>query len=250
MRIASDSDRALDASDHTSLNFVLVPGPLVRGSSLAPTAEALRASGHYAQVADVLDGGEPAPAWSAWTSRLRRRIVPCDAPILVGHSSASVLVAALAGMLPCRGLIIVDGEVPPSRGPAAPVRPALRNHIASIAPSDGLLPIWSRWFTGDDRRRSLIGLDALAKVPVAFAAFERELPRLSVDWFEDAIALDGWDHVPAGFVQCSPIYDHAAAEARRREWPVVKLEGTHLHPMLEPAETARAILALSRQLER
>jgi hypothetical protein len=87
----------------------------------------------------------------------------------------------------------------------------------------------------------------LARDPVAFAEFERGLPRLSIDWFDDTIELAGWDDVPAGFIQCSSIYDHAAQEAGRRGWPVVRLEGTHLHPMLEPAETVLAIESLLRQ---
>jgi Alpha/beta hydrolase family len=232
-----------------SLNFVLVPGPLVRASSWEPTAKLLRESGHNVQTPDVLDNQPPQPpAWRAWTSHLLRRITSCHAPILVGHSSASALVADLAHKIPCGGVVIVDGEVPPSRGAASPVRPALQDFIKSIAAGDGTLPIWSRWFAGDPRRASLVGLDLLARDPIAFAEFERGLPTLSVDWFDDKIELGSWDHVPAGFIQCSPIYDHAALEARRRGWPVIKLEGTHLHPTLEPAETMLAIISMSRQL--
>jgi Alpha/beta hydrolase family len=231
-----------------NLNFVLVPGPLVRGSSWEPTATLLRTSGHEVQIPDVLDHEHP-PPWRAWTSHLLQCITPRQEPILVGHSSASALVADLARRLPCRGVIIVDGEVPPSQGSVAPVRPALRDFIGSIAASDGTLPIWSRWFAGDAQRTSLIGLDRLARDPVAFAEFERGLPSLSVDWFDDTIELAGWDHIPAGFIQCSSIYDHAAREARRRGWPVVGLEGTHLHPTLEPVETMRAILAILGRLD-
>ena len=194
-----------------SLNFVLVPGPLVRGSSWAPTAKQLRKSGYNVQIPDVLDNQQQPPAWHAWNSHLLKKITPCQEPILVGHSSASALVADLAHRLPCRCVIIVDG--------------------------------------GDIRRTSLVGLDLLAKDPFAFAKFERGLPRLSVDWFDDTIELAGWEHVPAGLIQCSPIYDHATLEARRRGWPTVKLEGTHLHPMLEPAETMRAIVSMSHQLD-
>jgi hypothetical protein len=233
-----------------SLNSILVPGPLVRASSFEPTAKELRKSGHHVQTPDVLDDQLSPPAWRAWTSHLLQHITPCHEPILVGHSSASALVADLAHGLPCRGVIIVDGDVPPSRGPASPVRPALLDFIRSIAASDGTLPIWSRWFAGDIRRTSLVGLDLLARDPVAFAEFERELPKLSVDWFDDTIELADWDHVPAGFIQCSPIYDHAILEAQRRGWPVARLEGTHLHPMLEPAETMLALVSLSRQLHR
>jgi hypothetical protein len=231
-----------------SLNFILVPGPLVRGSSWAPTARLLREAGYDAQIPDVLDDGQAPPRWSAWTTHLLARITPCDQPVLVGHSSASALVAHLAASMDCRCLIIVDGEVPPSHGTAAPVRPALRDFVNSLAAGDGTLPLWSRWFEADARRASLVGVDLLARDPVAFAAFERGLPTLSVGWFDDTIALAGWDHVPAGFIQCSPIYDHAAAEARRRGWPVINLHGTHLHPTLAPAETMRAIASMARQL--
>jgi hypothetical protein len=233
-----------------SLNFVLVPGPLVRASSWEPTAQELRELGHNVQTPDVLDNEPLPPAWRALTSHLLQRITSCHEPILVGHSSASSLVADLAHRLPCGGVIIVDGDVPPQQGPASPVRPALRDFIGSIAASDGTLPIWSRWFANDPRRASLIGLDLLARDRIAFAEFERGLPKLSVDWFDDTIELRNWDHVPAGFIQCSPIYDHGALEARRRGWPVIRLEGTHLHPTLQPAETMLAILSMSRQLIR
>jgi hypothetical protein len=166
----------------------------------------------------------------------------------VGHSSASALVADLATKVPCRAVIIVDGDVPPTQGAAAPVRPALRDFIKGLAETDGTLPIWSKWFAGDARRASLVGIDALARDPLAFAAFESGLPRLSVDWFDDTIELANWDHVPAGFIQTSSIYDHAAAEARRRGWPVTQLAGTHPHPTLRGAETAEAFIAVSRQL--
>jgi hypothetical protein len=233
-----------------SLNFVLVPGPPVRASIWEPTAQELRELGHHVQTPDVLDNEQPLPAWRAWTSLLLQRITSCHEPILIGHSSASALVADLAGRLPCRGVIIVDGDLPPQQGSASPVRPALRDFIGSIAASDGTLPVWSRWFAGDPRRTSLIGLDLLARDPIAFAEFERGLPRLSVEWFDDTIELAGWDHVSAGFIQCSPIYDHATPEARRRGWPVIRLEGTHLHPTLEPVETMRAILSISGELDR
>ena len=231
-----------------SLNFVLVPGPLVRASSWEPTAEDLRRSEHNVQIPDVLDDLPSPPAWREWTSHLLQRIKSCHEPILVGHSSASALVADLAHRLPCRGVVIVDGEVPPSRGPASPVRPALLDFIRGLAAGDSTLPIWSRWFAGDTKRTSLVGLDLLARDPIAFAEFERGLPKLSVDWFDDTIELADWEHIPAGFIQCSPLYDHAMLEARRRGWPVIRLEGTHLHPTLAPAETMHAILSVSSKL--
>jgi pimeloyl-ACP methyl ester carboxylesterase len=188
------------------------------------------------------------PSWSAWTSQLLEHITGGHEPIVVGHSSASVLAADLATRLPARGIIVVDGEVPPSQGAASPVRPALHDFIKGLAEPDGMLPIWSRWFARDMQRMSLVGVDVLARDAVAFARFESELPRMHIGWFDDTIELADWDHIPAGFIQTSAIYDHAAIAAQRRGWPVTNLHGTHLHPTLHPAETASAILAMSRQL--
>ncbi len=229
--------RQANRGSRMSLDFILVAGPLVRASSWEPTARHLREAGYRTQVPDVLAHHQPPPSWSAWNAHLLELINAGSESVLVGHSSASALVADLTGKAPCRCLIVVDGEVPPSQGAASPVRPELRDFIESLAGPDGTLPIWSRW-SGDARRTSLVGLDILASDPIAFAEFESGLPRLSVDWFDDTIELADWEHVPAGFIQTSAIYDHAAAEAQRRGWPVERLQGTHLHPPLRPAETA------------
>lgn len=233
-----------------SSEFILVAGPLVRASSWEPTARHLRAAGHRVQVPDVLAHHHAPPSWNAWTSHLLEHLTSANEPFVVSHSSASVLAAELATRLPVKGVIIVDGEVPPSQGVASPVRPALHELIKGLAGADGSLPIWSRWFAGNAQRMSLVGLDILASDAVAFARFEAELPGMHVGWFEDTIKLADWDHVPAGFIQTSPIYDHAFAEAQRRGWPVTRLQGTHLHPTLQPAETADAIISMSRQLAR
>ena len=128
-------DHPSDFGTRMPLNFVLVPGPLVRASSWAPTARLLRDAGHHVQIPDVLDDAQPPPAWRAWTSHLLHRITPCHAPILVGHSSASALVADLAHRLPCRCIVIVDGDVPPSQGAASPVRRALRDYMGASQPA-------------------------------------------------------------------------------------------------------------------
>jgi hypothetical protein len=231
-----------------SLHFILVAGPLVRASSWEPAAEVLRAAGCHAQVPDVLAEHPSSPSWCAWNSRLLEHVTRGPEPILVGHSSASTLVADLATRLPARGIIIIDGDVPPLRGAAFPVRPALHGFIKSLAEPDGMLPVWSKWFAGDKERAALVGIDVLARDAAALARLEDGLPRMHIGWFDEAIELADWDHIPAGFIQTSAIYDHATAEALRRGWPVANLRGTHLHPVLQPEETAHAILAMSHQL--
>ena len=105
-------------------DFVLVAGPLVGSSSWEPTARQLRDGGRRVHVPDVLTACGTPPPWSQWTAHLINLIPGGNERILVGHSSASALVADLASKLATRGLIIVDGDVPPAIGAAPPVRTA------------------------------------------------------------------------------------------------------------------------------
>jgi alpha/beta hydrolase family protein len=229
-------------------DIILVTGPLVGASSWAPTADRLRAAGARVHVPDVLARLGGAPSWSAWTSHLVELVSPDDEPILIGHSSASTLVVDLATKIHVSGLIIVDGDIPPASGSAPPIRATFHEFISGLADEDGLLPPWSQWWVKDRRRAQLVGIDALALDPGSFESFEMGLPRMTLSWFDDVIDLAPWGHIPAGYIQLSAIYDHAAEEALRRAWPVRRMQGTHLHPTLKPDETAAAIQAVCREL--
>src|SRR2546430_2113594 len=100
--------------------IVLVAGPLVGASSWEPTASLLRAAGARVQIPDVLACAGAVPSWSKWTSRLLDQFSPQEAPILIGHSSASTLVVDLATKMRVRGVIIVEGDIPPASGLAPP----------------------------------------------------------------------------------------------------------------------------------
>ncbi len=230
-----------------AFNLILVAGPLVGASSWAAAAEKLRNLGVDVQVPDVLMAAGEIPPWHAWPSHVTSQIRVDKRSVFVGHSSASTVVVDLAARLPCRGLVIVDGEVPPAHGPVFPVRESLREFIRTLDDGSGTLPSWPNWWKGNPRA-ALIGVDTLAAIPAEWTIFERDAPRMRVDWFDDTIELARWDGVPAAFIQTSPIYQLSADEADRRGWPVVRLGGTHLHPTLEPDETAAAILRICGQL--
>jgi hypothetical protein len=221
-------------------DLVLVTGPMVGASSWGPTADRLRASGWRVHVPDILATSDALPPWRELSVHYARLVSLEAAPILVGHSLATVVVADLAGRIPACGLIMVDGEVPPASGPVAPGSDSFREYVAGLADDDGRLPRWSDW-RREHSRRSLIGIDELAQDTDAFATFERDQPRVSLTWFDDRIDLAPWTHIASGFIQTSDIFEHAADEARRRGWPVVQIKGTHLHPTLRPEETAAAI---------
>jgi pimeloyl-ACP methyl ester carboxylesterase len=232
----------------TIKNYVLIPGPPVRASSWQPTAECLKNAGASVQVPDVLGHRASPPSWAAWTRHVLELIDPTENFVVVGHSSACALAAELATKVPVRAVIFVDGDIPPTQGPVLPVRPALREFIRGLGDKSGTLPIWSRWFDDDPARASLVGLDALRRDALAYAHFETGLPKLTVDWFNDEIKLERWDHVPAGYIQTSKIYDHASAEAQLRGLAVINLNGTHLDPSLRPVEMSAAIMAMSHSL--
>ena len=230
-------------------DIILIAGPLVRASSWEPTAERLRDLGWRVQVPDVLAHYPTPPAWNEWSHCLTSQITSANNYLIVGHSSASALTAELATKLPTGAIIIVDGDVPPTEGPAYPVRPEFRAFIHGLRRTDGSLPRWSEWFDGDEYRATLVGIDTLKKDSTAFDQFKSGLPRMNIDWFDEKIDLARWDHIPSGYIQTSKIYDHASAEAHRRGWPVVNTGGTHLDPTLRPDQTANAIVSIARSLE-
>jgi len=227
-------------------DLVLVTGPMVGASSSRPTADRLRASGWRVHVPDVIAASGTLPPWRELSVHYARLVSLEAAPILVGHSLATVVIADLAARMPVCGLIMVDGEIPPASGRVAPGSDSFRKFVADHADRDGRLPPWSDW--GDHRRRSLLGIDELARDADALAAFERDQPRASVTWFDEKIDLAPWTHIASGFIQTSAFFDHAADEAARRGWPLVRIKGTHLHPTLQPDETAAAIEVICARL--
>ena len=230
-----------------STDLILVTGPMVTTSAWGSTADHLRKSGWCVHVPEVIKDKSKPPAWNAWPSLVEQSMPACDRPILVGFSAATTVIAALANRIPVRALLLLDGAIPPDRGPTPFAHPALRALIDGLAAADGSVPPWSHWFK-DSRRAGPAGLDELARRPGALEAFERDLPRFSISWFDDTIDLTPWRQVPAAFIRLSAFFDEAVVEAERRGWPTLRVDGTHLHPGLHSDETAQAIDSICRQL--
>jgi hypothetical protein len=244
-RPSADSPDVADRGSQPDL--VLVTGPMVGASSWRPTADRLRASGWRVHVPDVLAMSGTLPPWRELSLHYARLVSPEATPILVGHSLATTVIADMAARMPVCGLIMVDGETPAESGPVPPGRDSFRQFVASLAGRDGRLPLWSDWWR-DHPRRPFTGIDELARDADAFAPFEKDQPRVSRAWFEDTIDLAPWGHTAAGYIQTSAFYDHAADEAQRRRWPVMRIKGTHLHATLQPDETAAAIQKMCGRL--
>jgi Alpha/beta hydrolase family len=229
-------------------DVVLIQGPMVGATGMLPLAERLRLSANPVHLPDVLAGRDTPPAWSDWALRLQE-VVSLDgrAPVLVGYSASTVLAAELATRLSARAVIFLDGDIPPDQGPVLPGTERLRKRVSRLADRDGSLPLWSEWWSSEEEKAE-IGITALARDPVAFEQFRLDQPLMTLAWFDDAINLRSWEHVPAGYIQLSKYFDQAMSEAERRGWPTRRIQGTHLHPVLDPSQTAEAIIDVAKRL--
>lgn len=229
-------------------DIVIIQGPLVGALGMVPLADRLRAGGLQVHVPDVLHGQETPPRWSTWSTQVMR-LISLDGrmPVLVGYSASTTLAAEVATRIPTQGIVFLDGDIPPDTGRVAPGSERLRRRLEALDDSDGRLPLWSDWFTSDEDR-AVIGITTLQANAKAWDAFRRDQPRMTRDWFFDEIDLPPWGDVPAGYVQLCSAFDRSAEEAEKRGWPTVRPKGTHLHPTLQPQETAEAILRVCRSL--
>lgn len=228
--------------------LALIPGPLVRASSWEPTAEVLREFGLTVVVPEVISSPREYPAWSAWSNQLAG-LLPAKAPLtLVGHSSATVLVAQLAGLLDTEAIVLVDGIVPPPSGFVGPVPERLLALLDGLCGLDGVLPPWSDWWATSPLKHE-VGIPLLRADERAYEHFRQLLPRMSRSWFNDVVHLNPWRHRPTGYIQLSSLHASSANEAEQLGWPVVRLHGTHVHPYTAPRETASAIATICARLQ-
>jgi pimeloyl-ACP methyl ester carboxylesterase len=191
--------------------FVPIHSPLVGPGTWMPVARELERRGRQVVVPSLLGAAmAPPPRWRycinavrAATSSLSNQIV------LVGHSGGGLLLPAVMGVVTTAvsRLIFVDSGVPASNGETPLVPPPFLAHLRTLA-VNGKLPPWSSWW-GDEAMRELVPDQA------ARAALERELPSLSLSYFEESVPSPaGWDRVPCAYLLLSDAYRDAASDAR------------------------------------
>ena len=106
----------------------------------------------------------------------------------------------------------------------------IRARVAHMV-RNGRIPAWTTWWGAD----ALVDLVPHERVRTAIEAEAHELP---ADFLDVAVPLpDTWPEDGARYVELSAAYEEAAAEARRRGWPVAGgPETAHLdvanHPIL------------------
>lgn len=220
-----------------ALEFVLLHSPLVGPGFWRPVAQLLEARGFRCWLPTAVDPAGEAVAFHDWPRATGAGLGIAPGAIVVGHSAAGLMLPSLARMLEAGGLVFVDALIPPDSGAVAPADADFLEFVRRLPRNNGLLPRWSRWW-GDGVIEQLIG-DA-----DAYERFEAELPQLPQSWFDDTLEVPPWRHLPAGYLQTSQRFSSSASEARERHWPVRTLTGTHLHPFVDPQQTAEPLLEI------
>ncbi len=212
--------------------------PLVGASSWSPAARALEERGYQCDVPAV-PGLVP---WSRWADAASAAVTRREEElVVVGHSAAGLALPAIAATIDAAALVFVDARIPPDRGRVAPADDGFLEFLVGLADDTGVLPPWSQWW-GPDVMEQII-VDGNAR-----AAFERDLPRLPLAWFDDTSEVPPWTARPAGYLQLSPLFSTEADLAFERGWPTRRLDGTHVHPITHPLAVATAIDAIIRSL--
>jgi pimeloyl-ACP methyl ester carboxylesterase len=219
---------------------VLVPSPLLGPAVWSRVADRLRRHGR-----DVLVPA-PYPQLSAPVDVLDHlcREIPADLPVtLVPHSNAGLYVAALAAARDVTGIVLVDAGMP-SDGPTTPTAPPyFRDFVASLVEPDGSLPVWTCWWAEAD-------VAGLFPDDAARAAVEAEQLRLPSAYFDAEIPSPaGWRDLPASYLSFGDTYEAERDVAERRGWSVERLDGDHLHMLVDPDAVTDALDRMLRVVQ-
>ncbi|MFF9087471.1 alpha/beta hydrolase [Streptomyces sp. NPDC014991] len=224
--------------------FVLVHSPSVGPSTWHPVAEHLTAAGYRVRVPSLLHiaDGSP-PFWPRVVDAVRddlRQVTAGSPVMLVAHSNAGLFVPVIRSGLdhPVTHSVFVDAALP-ARAGQTPV--ASHEFLEFLRPMvvKGRLPRWTDWWDEAD-------VAPMFADPAVRRKVIEEQPTLPLSYYEQHIPVPaGWDDHPCSYLLFGPPYDDASAEARARGWRAAHLPGAHLHQTVDPAGTARHLVALA-----
>ena len=206
-------------------DWLLVHPPLLGPAVLGPLAAELRRRGLTVAVPDLRPAVAEAPGWpERWVAAAAG---PAEA--VLGFSGAGVTLPAVAAAVDARRVVWVDALVP-ARSGETPADVDIRARIPALMEPDGRITDWTTWWGPG-------GLDELVPDAGLRTAIRAEGHRLPGNFYDVAVPVpDTWPEGGARYVQLSPAYDDAAAEARARGWSVVGGPGgAHLDIATDPS---------------
>lgn len=224
----------------TDVELVLVHSPLMGSATWGRVANSLVERGARA-VKPSLRGVEAAspPYWSSCVDRVVDAVEPGSrSVVLVGHSGSGPLLPVIGERLPqdVRAYLFVDATIP-ARSDRTPIVPP--QFLDGARAEDGWVPRWSEWW-GEDTMRAPVPDDTLR------AQIEDEMRSLPLAYFEEAVPVPrNWLAARCGYLRLSELYEPVAADAESRGWPVVRVEGGHLHMLVDPGVVTAGLMELA-----
>ncbi|MDQ6686257.1 MAG: alpha/beta fold hydrolase [Actinomycetota bacterium] len=210
----------------------LLGSPFLGPEIWAPVAGCLERRG---QSAIVVTGVGDAP--DEVLASMLAELPSDDELVLVPHSNAGLYAAALALTRRVRAIVFVDALLPGPGGHTAVTTADLAEWLTDMAES-GRLPVWSSWWP--EASVAALFPDAATRVRV-----EAGQPRMPLSYLQGRVATPrGWERLPCAYLGFGATYAEEQNTARRNGWPVIELDGGHLHQLVDPEGVAEAILHL------
>ncbi len=250
----AEHDNQFEASPPTSdavpgvdgLAFVLVPSFLLGPETWVGVAEVLGRLGYVSVIAAPgtttprdLDHVGP---WVEQVVEAADRVG--DEPlVIVAHSVSCPRLPQVAAALLERGrrvhsIVFVNGRVPWIDG-LSPVEadPPLREMIDELVRPDDYLPPWHRWWGS-----MILDMVPNAEIRDRVFAEARPVPRALFDQPVAVPLLPATVHW--AFLATGRMYEQSYDRAKDLGWSVARLDGEHLHLVVDPVTVAGMILSL------
>jgi hypothetical protein len=217
---------------------VLMASCLLGPAAWDPVAEHLRSLGWDVVIApdDGFAASTPEDAAEAYAAA-----VPSDHPvILVPHSNAGNFIPFLIASRTISSVVFVDAVIPVESGTQRLVPAALVAALESLTNDTGMLPPWTTWFDEAD-------VAPLFPDPATRSRIEAKQPKLPIGFLLGQLEIEtGWNKTPSAYLAFGSTYAEEQKRAEAAGWPVVTLNGRHLHMLIDPVNVASEIIALAR----
>ena len=227
-------------------SLVLLHSPLVGVESWGRLPEALRRA-RVATVAVAVGGDDRPPFAERYVRGAVEGVLAVPErpgpPVLVGHSGAGPLLAAVGLRLraagrPCAGYLFCDAGLPQDGASRLDLLAVEDPEMAAAFRAE--LERGSRFPEWSDS-----DLAPLIPDPAARAALIGSLRPRGLAFFTEPLpTVVGWPDAPCGFLRLSAAYDGWAEVAAARGWPTAAFDAGHFHPLVDPDGVAAALLGL------